>query len=80
MLNDIKPPPDVQEIHSDFNFKDHWVAATSDNFDAFFEFSIDLNESSPNNEINVPISFTKTVSRTVSLSLNLQKNELDLIK
>lgn len=80
MWDDIKPPPDVQEIHSDFDFKDHWVAATFDNFDAVFELSIDLNASSPQNEINVPIPFTKTLSRTVSLLLRLQTNGPDLIK
>ena len=79
MTDDIKPPPDVQIIDSDFNFEDHWVAATFDNFDAVFELSIDLNASSPQNEINVPIPFTKTVSRTVSLSLRLQTNGIDVI-
>lgn len=80
MGDNIKPPPDVQKIHSDFHFKDYWVAATFDNFDAFFEFRIDLNASSPHNEIMVPIPYTKTLAKTVSLLLKLQKNDLDLIK
>lgn len=80
MLDDIKPPPDVKVIPSDFDFKDHWVAATFDNFDAYFELSIDLNASSPHNEINVPIPFTKTLSKTVSLLLKLPRMHLDLIK
>lgn len=80
MLDYIKPPPDVLTIPSNFSFKDHWVAATFDNFDAFFELTIDLNASSPHNEINVPIPFTKTLSRTVSLLLKLPKNHLNLIK
>ncbi|MCJ1481775.1 hypothetical protein MMC06_001934, partial [Schaereria dolodes] len=65
--DDIKPPLDVQKLPSDFNFKDHWVAATFDNFDAVFELGIELNASSPYNEIVVPIPFTKTLSRTIDI-------------
>ena len=80
MLDDIKPPPDVLELPSEFDFKDHWVAATFDNFDAFFELNIDLNASSPHNEVNVPIPFTKTLSRTVNLLPKLQRKDVDLTK
>lgn len=80
MRHNITTPPDVEVIPSDFNFEDYWVAATFDNFDAYFELSIDLNASSSHNEINVPIPFTKTLSKKVSLLLKLPKIDLDLTK
>lgn len=64
-LTDVKAPTDVEEIPSNFNFKDHWVAATFDNFDAHFNFSVELNASDPNNEIVVPLPYSKTFSKTV---------------
>lgn len=59
-------PQDVREIPSDFNFEDHWAAATFDNFDAVLELSVNLSASSPHNEIKVPFplgdAFTKSKS------------------
>ena len=61
----VEAPPDVKEIPSNFNFEDHWVAATFDSFDVHFDFSVELNASYPNNEIVVPLPFSKTFSKKV---------------
>ena len=66
-IDTFDAPPDVMEIPSDFDFKDHWAAATFDSFDAVFELSVDLSASSPHNEIIVPIPLGKafTISKKV---------------
>ena len=50
----IQAPADVEEIPSDFEFNDKWVAATFDNLDATFEFGINLTASNATNEFIVP--------------------------
>lgn len=60
----ITTPSDVTEIPSKFDFKDYWVGATFDSFDATFELGINLTASTTNNAFIVPIN-TTTISRTV---------------
>ena len=65
-VDHIQTPSDVEEIPSNFDFTDKWVAATFDNLDATFEFGINLTASNATNELIVPLG-SKSISRTVCL-------------
>ena len=65
-IDHIPTPSDVEEISSDFDFNDKWVAATFDNLDATFEFGINLTASNATNELIVPLG-SKSISKTACL-------------
>ncbi|KAM0800076.1 hypothetical protein BDR22DRAFT_963331 [Usnea florida] len=65
-VDHIQTPSDVEEIPSDFDFSDKWVAATFDNLDATFEFGINLTASNATNEFIVPLD-SKTISKTFDI-------------
>ena len=62
----IDTPQDVTELHPDFNFTNFWVGATFDSLDAYFEFDLNLTNSTTQNQLVVPIS-SDPISKSVCL-------------
>lgn len=66
----LPTPPDVLQLHPDFDFSGLWVGATFDQLSAHFDFTINLNASNQTNEFTVPLpskTFTKSVCACVFL-------------
>lgn len=70
----LPTPPDVLQLHPDFDFSGLWVGATFDQLSAHFDFTINLNASNQTNEFTVPLpskTFTKSVGDlTITATLN----------